>query len=99
MPANALLWNLAYPVLLERLNLAVGSDVRATVLSLAGMAGSVTFIVVSPLFGRLVDAVSLSAAFIALGAFFLLAGVPLLAAMLRHWQEANGGAVLSCAAY
>ena len=74
VPANALLWNLAYPVLLERLNLAVGSDVRATVLSLAAMAGSVTFIVVSPLFGRLVDAVSLSAAFVALGVLFLLAG-------------------------
>ena len=88
IPANALLWNLAYPVLLERLNLAVGSDVRATVLSLAGMAGSVTFIVVSPLFGRLVDAVSLSAALIALGVFFLAAGAPLLTAMLRHWQEA-----------
>jgi len=87
VPANALLWNLAYPVLLERLNLAVGSDVRATVLSLAAMAGSVTFIVVSPLFGRLVDAVSLAAAFVALGAFFLLAGAPLLAAMLRHWRE------------
>jgi MFS family permease len=87
VPANALLWNLAYPVLLERLNLAVGSDVRATVLSLAGMAGSVTFIVISPLFGRLVDAVSLSAAFAALGGFFLLAGLPLLAAMLRNWQK------------
>jgi hypothetical protein len=45
------------------------------------------FVAVSPLFGRLVDGVSLSAAFIALGGFFLLAGVPLLAAMLRHWQE------------
>jgi hypothetical protein len=87
IPANSLLWNLAYPVLLERLNLAVGSDVRATVLSLAAMAGSVTFIVVSPLFGRLVDAVSLSAAFVALGGFFLLAGAPLLAATLRHWQK------------
>jgi MFS family permease len=87
VPANAFLWNLAYPVLLERLNLAVGSDVRATVLSLASMAGSVTFIVVSPLFGRLVDAFSLSAAFVALGAFFLLAGAPLLAAMARHWRE------------
>jgi len=40
IPANALLWNLAYPVLLERLNLAVGSDVRATVLSLAAMAAA-----------------------------------------------------------
>ena len=87
VPANALLWNLAYPVLLERLNLAVGSDVRATVLSLAAMAGSVTFIVVSPLFGRLVDAVSLSAAFVALGGFFILAGAPLLAAIVRNWQE------------
>jgi len=90
VPANALLWNLAYPVLLERLNLAVGSDVRATVLSLAAMAGSVTFIVVSPLFGWLVDAVSLSAAFIALGALFLLAGALLLAAMRRHWQDKAG---------
>ena len=90
VPANAFLWNLAYPVLLERLNLAVGSDVRATVLSLAAMAGSVMFIVVSPIFGRLVDAFSLSAAFAALGAFFLLAGAPLLAAMLRHWGAAGG---------
>ncbi|MCX6556762.1 MAG: MFS transporter [Candidatus Aminicenantes bacterium] len=87
VPANALLWNLAYPVLLERLNLAVGSDVRATVLSLASMAGSVMFIVISPLFGRLVNAFSLSAAFIALGALFLLAGAPLVAAILRHWRE------------
>jgi hypothetical protein len=87
VPANAFLWNLAYPVLLERLNLAVGSDVRATVLSLAAMAGSVTFILVSPLFGRLVDAVSLSAAFVALGGFFLLVGTPLLVAIRRHWRE------------
>ena len=86
IPANAFLWNLAYPVLLERLNLAVGSDVRATVLSLAAMAGSVMFVVVSPLFGRLTDAVSLSAAFIALGLFFLLAGLPLLASILSHWE-------------
>ncbi len=87
IPANALLWNLAYPVLLERLNLAVDSDVRATVLSLAAMAGSVTFIVVSPLFGRLVDAISLGAAFITLGGFFLMAGLPLLASIRRHWQK------------
>ena len=87
VPANAFLWNLAYPVLLERLNLAVGSDVRATVLSLAAMAGSVAFIVVSPLFGRLVDAFSLSTAFVALGGLFFLAGVPLLTAILRNWQE------------
>lgn len=87
VPANALLWNLAYPVLLERLNLAVASDVRATVLSLAGMAGSVIFIVVAPLFGRLVDAVSLSAAFVALGIVFFILGAWLLAAMLRNWHE------------
>ena len=92
IPANALLWNLAYPVLLERLNLAVGSDVRATVLSLAAMAGSVLFVIISPLFGRLTDAASLSVAFVALGGFFLLAGVPLLAAILRHWQEGGTAA-------
>ncbi len=84
IPANAFLWNLVYPVLLERLNLAVGSDVRATVLSLASMAGSLTFVVVSPLFGRLADAISLGAAFIALGGFFLLAGAPLLASVIRR---------------
>ena len=87
IPANAFLWNLAYPVLLERLNLAVGSDVRATVLSLAAMSGSVLFVAVSPLFGRLVDTFSLSTAFVALGGFFLLAGLPLLAAMLRYWEK------------
>lgn len=85
--ANACLWNLAYPVLLARLNRQVGSDVRATVLSLTGMAGSVIFIVVAPLFGRLVDAVSLSAAFVALGIAFFVLGAWLLAAMLRHWHE------------
>jgi len=88
VPVNAFLWNLAYPVLLERLNLAVSSDVRATVLSLASMAGSVLFIVVSPLFGLLVDAGSLSLAFVVLGAFFLLTGVPLVGAVFRHWREA-----------
>ncbi len=90
IPANAYLWNLAYPVLLERLNLAVGSDVRATVLSLAAMAGSVMFVIVSPLFGRVTDALSLSAAFIALGGFFILAGAPLLASIVRHWQDGVG---------
>jgi MFS family permease len=87
VPFNALFWNLAYPVLLERLNLAVGSDVRATVLSLAGMAGSVMFIIVSPLFGRMVDGVSLPAAFVALGVLFLLGGAFFMAAILRHWQD------------
>jgi MFS family permease len=95
VPANAFLWNLAYPVLMERLNHAVGSEVRATVLSVAAMAGSVTFMVVSPLFGRLVDVFSLSAAFIALGGFFLLAGVPLLAAALRHWRQDSPSVILA----
>lgn len=81
IPANAFLWNLAYPVLLERLNQTVGSDVRATVLSLASLAGSSMFVVISPLFGRLADAFSLGAAFAALGGFFLVAGAPLLAAI------------------
>jgi len=84
IPANAFLWNLVYPVLLERLNLAVGSDVRATVLSLASMAGSLAFVVISPLFGRLADVFSLGTAFLALGGFFLLAGAPLLGAIVRH---------------
>jgi hypothetical protein len=84
VPANGFLWNLAYPVLMERLNHAVGSDVRATVLSVASMSGSVLFVAVSPLFGRLIDASSLSTAFAALGGFFLLAGAPLLVSILRN---------------
>jgi hypothetical protein len=87
IPVNAFLWNLAYPVLLERLNLAVGSDVRATVLSLASMAGSVRFIILSPAFGLIVDTASLPAAFIALGGFFLVAGAALTVAIARHWGQ------------
>lgn len=87
IPVNAFLWNLTYPVLLERLNLAVGSDVRATVLSLASMAGSVMFIVLSPLFGFIVDAASLSAAFVALGSLFLVAGAFLVGAVVGHGPE------------
>jgi len=90
VPVNAFLWNLAYPVLLERLNRAVGSDVRATVLSLASMAGSVMFIAISPLFGFIVDTASLSAAFVALGGLFLVAGALLVAAISRHWQDGRG---------
>jgi len=87
IPVNAFLWNLAYPVLLERLNLAVGSDVRATVLSLASMAGSVMFIVLSPVFGLIVDTASLSVAFLALGGFFLVSGAALTGTIARHWDE------------
>lgn len=87
IPVNAFLWNLAYPVLLERLNLAVGSDVRATVLSLASMAGSVMFIVLSPVFGLIVDTASLSVAFMALGGFFLVSGAALTGTIARHWDE------------
>lgn len=55
--------------------------------AVSSVAGSVMFVVISPLFGRLSDVLSLSAAFVALSGFFLLAGAPLLASMLRHWQE------------
>jgi MFS family permease len=92
VPANAFLWNLAYPVLLERLNLAVGSDVRATVLSLASMAGSVMFIVLAPLFGFIVDAASLAAAFTSLGALFLVGGAALTGAIARRWPEGKESA-------
>lgn len=82
--ANAFLWNLVYPVLLERLNLSVGSDVRATVLSLASMAGSVMFAALSPLFGFFSDVSSLNAALIALGVVFGLAGGGLIILVIRR---------------
>jgi hypothetical protein len=71
---NAFLLGFAFPLLLDYMNRLVESEVRATALSVANMTGSLSFVIVSPLFGKLVDVLSLSDAFIFMGVFFILCG-------------------------
>lgn len=67
-------WNLSVPLLLGYLNRIIESDVRATVLSVNNMAAYSSFIVLSPLFGTLVDVYSLSAAYIVMAIYFFVIG-------------------------
>ncbi len=71
---NAFLFGLAFPLILDAMNRLVDSDVRATALSVANMTGSLSFVILSPLFGKLVDVLSLSDAFIVMGTFFIIYG-------------------------
>jgi MFS family permease len=71
---NAFLLGVAFPLLLDSMNRLIESDVRATALSVANMTGSLSFVIVSPFFGKLVDALSLSDAFITMGIFFIVLG-------------------------
>jgi MFS family permease len=71
---NAFLFGLSFPLLLHHMNRLIESDVRATALSVANMTGSFSFVILSPLFGKLVDAFSLSDAFLAMGVFFIVYG-------------------------
>ncbi len=74
IPAYAFLWGFTYPVLLDLMNRRIDSEVRATVLSVSSMAACLSYAILAPLFGKLVDARSLSTAFIALGVYFLAYG-------------------------
>ncbi len=71
---NAFLWGFSFPLLMDYINRQIKSEVRATALSVANMTVSLSFVIVSPLFGKLVDGFSLSHAFIILGIYFLLYG-------------------------
>jgi MFS family permease len=79
----AFAWGLSFPVILTALNTFITSDVRATVLSVANMTGSLTYVLLAPLFGGIVDRASLSAAHIILGVNFLVFG-PLLLGLIRR---------------
>jgi MFS family permease len=68
------IWNFSVPLLLGYLNRIIESDVRATVLSVNNMAVTISFIVLSPLYGTLVDVYSLSTAFIIMGIYFIVIG-------------------------
>jgi MFS family permease len=71
---NAFLWGFAFPLLLDYVNRLIKSEVRATALSVINMTGSLSFVIVSPIFGRLVDTLSLSKAFIIMGVYFIIYG-------------------------
>jgi MFS family permease len=71
---NAFLWGSAYPLLLDHMNRLIKSEVRATALSVANMMGSLSFVIVSHLFGKLVDSYSLPSAFIIMGVYFIVYG-------------------------
>jgi MFS family permease len=68
------LWNFSGPLLFGYLNRIIESDIRATVLSVNNMAGNISFIILSPLFGTLVDVYSLSTAHIAMAIYFFVIG-------------------------
>ncbi|UCD58709.1 MAG: MFS transporter, partial [Candidatus Hydrogenedentota bacterium] len=81
---NAFIWGFSRPLFADYVNRLVESDIRATVLSVANMLGSLSFVILSPVFGRLVDSHSLSFAYITLGAFFLLVGLLSLFLLHKH---------------
>jgi len=71
---NAFIWGFSAPIFYDFINRVIKSDIRATVLSVAHMAGSLSFVILSPVFGKLVALFSLSAAHIILGIYFLVYG-------------------------
>ena len=75
---NAFIWGFSGPLFFDYINTKVESDIRATLLSVMSMSSRVLFIIVSPLFGKIVDIYSLSNAYIFLAIVFLLIGVPCL---------------------
>jgi len=76
---NAALWGFSFPILMDGVNRLIPSDTRATVLSVGNMVGSLSIGLLGPLFGRLMDAVSVGPAYVFLGGYFLVyAGLVLL---------------------
>jgi MFS family permease len=70
------------------MNRKIASEVRATALSLASMAGSLAFVLLSPVFGQIVDAFSLRAAYFGLAGLFLGGAFILLAILLKPQPDA-----------
>ncbi len=70
--AGAALWGFGHPLLMDGINRLIPSETRATVLSVGNMTVCMMFVVLSPLFGRLANALSLRTAYLLLGAFVLV---------------------------
>jgi MFS family permease len=71
---NAFLWGFSYPLILDQMNRLIKSETRATVLSIANMTGSLSYVILAPLFGQLVDRLSLTKSYIIMGIYFLAFG-------------------------
>jgi MFS family permease len=82
---NAFVWGVSGPLFSDYVNKRVESDIRATLLSVMNMSSRVLFIILSPLFGNIVDMYSLSNAYTFLGSIFILVAIPCLY-MLRDYQ-------------
>jgi hypothetical protein len=72
---NAFLWGLSYPLFLDQMNRLIKSETRATVLSIANMTGSFSYVILAPIFGQVVDRLSLPISHMILGIYFLIFGV------------------------
>jgi sugar phosphate permease len=95
--ANAFLWGLSYPLFLDQMNRLIKSETRATVLSIANMTGSLSYVILAPLFGQLVDRLTLSKSYLILGIYFLAICAVALFAFFRLFppqktiSKKNGG--------
>ena len=81
---NGFIWGFSAPVFRDHINKLIESDVRATVLSVGSMIGCLAIVIISPLFGKLVDLFSLSVAHVTLGTFFLVFGLYCVTMLHRH---------------
>ncbi len=83
----AFLWGLSYPIYLDLLNRRIGSEVRATVLSVAQMTGSFSYVILAPLFGRLADVLSLSNALLIMGGYFIVYAAIVLTSFFKRYPR------------
>lgn len=86
---NAFLWGISFPLLMDSMNRLIQSEVRASVLSVANMTRSLSFVIISPLFGKLVDIFSLSSALTLMGIYFFVYGIITLALIFHRLPELN----------
>ena len=86
---NAFLWGLAFPLILDSMNRVIPSETRATVLSVSQMSCSLSFVILSPLFGKLVEILNLSRAFGLLGIYFLIYATLVLSRLFQHIQASS----------
>ncbi len=86
---NAFLWGTAFPIILDDINRLIQSEVRATIISVAHMIGSLSYVILAPLFGKLVDTYSLSNAFLLMGVYFIVYGSIILGLILRHFHKSE----------
>lgn len=86
---NAFLMGFGFPLLMDHMNRLIESKIRATVLSVANMTRSLFYVILSPLFGKIVDSYSLSTAFMLLGVFFFFFGSTVIALTLARFRQSE----------